>query len=108
MAMLDPVSLAQDLIRCPSVTPKDAGALDLLERALRDLGFVCHRLPFSAPNTPDVDNLFALWGEEGPHFAFAGHSDVVPPGDLKGWTIPPFGAEIHDGFLFGRGADNSG
>lgn len=102
--MLDPISLAQDLIRCPSVTPRDAGALERLQQTLEKLGFECHRLPFSHAGTPDVDNLFAVRGTGGPHFAFAGHTDVVPPGDMAGWTVDPFAAEIHDGWLYGRGA----
>jgi succinyl-diaminopimelate desuccinylase len=102
--MIDPVALAQALIRCPSVTPADAGALDVLEAALAGLGFACHRLPFSAPGTPDVDNLYARWGEGGPHFCFAGHTDVVPPGDRAGWSIDPFAGTIVDGQLYGRGA----
>ena len=95
--MIDPVALAQDLIRRPSVTPADAGALDVLQAALAGLGFVCQRLPFG-----DVDNLYARRGESGPNFCFAGHTDVVPPGD--GWRHAPFDGVIEDGTLFGRGA----
>ncbi len=102
--MLDPVVLAQDLIRCPSVTPADQGALGVLQNVLEPLGFTCHRLKFSAPNTPDVENLYARWGKSGPNFCFAGHTDVVPVGDLRGWTVDPFAAEIIDGQLYGRGA----
>jgi len=102
--MIDPVALAQQLIRCPSVTPDDAGALTALATALERLGFVCHRLRFSAPGTPDVDNLYARWGTGGRHFCFAGHTDVVPVGDRAGWSIDPFAAEIVDGQLYGRGA----
>lgn len=100
----DPVRLAQDLIRCPSVTPADAGALGVLEAALKPLGFRCERLAFSAAGTPDVENLYARWGSTGPNFCFAGHTDVVPVGDEKAWTMPPFGAEIAAGRLYGRGA----
>jgi succinyl-diaminopimelate desuccinylase len=99
---LDPVALTQALIRCPSVTPKDAGALDVLEAALKPLGFVCHRLRFEQEGTPPIDNLYARIGTAAPHFCFAGHSDVVPPGE--GWAHDPFAAEISDGVLFGRGA----
>ena len=99
---LDPVSVTQDLIRCPSVTPDDAGALAVLEAALTGLGFTCERLPFSEPGTPDIDNLYARIGTQAPHFCFAGHTDVVPVG--KGWTVDPFKAEIIDGVLYGRGA----
>ncbi|HEX2591767.1 MAG TPA: succinyl-diaminopimelate desuccinylase [Rhizomicrobium sp.] len=100
---VDPVSLAQDLIRCPSVTPADAGALDVLERALTPLGFVCTRLKFDDP-APAVDNLYARLGTSGPNFCFAGHTDVVPPGDVKLWRSDPYAAEIRGGTLFGRGA----
>jgi len=94
----DPVPLAQALLRCPSVTPADAGAQAVLARALECQGFTVTHLPFGA--TP---NLFARRGTSGPHFCFAGHTDVVPPGE-RGWTSPPFDAEIRDGALFGRGA----
>src|SRR3954465_2470511 len=94
---LDALALAQALIRRPSVTPKDAGALDILERVVKALGFVTHRLPFG-----DVDNLYARRGTEGPHFCFAGRTDVVPVGD--GWKADPFAAEVRDGMLYGRGA----
>ena len=101
---MDPIGLAQDLIRCPSVTPEDAGALDVLQSSLESMGFDCTRLPFSEPGTPDVDNLFAKWGEGRPHLCFAGHTDVVPVGDLDAWSVDPFAAEIRDGLLIGRGA----
>ena len=99
-----PLGLAQSMIRCASVTPKDEGALDVLQRALDFLGFVCHRLPFSQAGTADVDNLYARLGTTGPNFCFAGHTDVVPVGDLKSWTVDPFAGEVIDGFLYGRGA----
>jgi len=98
----DPLGLAQALIRRPSVTPEDAGALTVLEEALTALGFTCHRLRFSDADTPDIDNLYARLGTEAPNLCFAGHTDVVPPGD--GWTTGPFGGEIRDGALYGRGA----
>ncbi len=106
MADVDPVALTQALIRRPSVTPKDEGALGVLEDVLKPLGFTCHRLLFTEPGTPDIDNLYARWGTGGPHFCFAGHMDVVPVGDLKGWTVDPFGGEIVDGHLYGRGASD--
>ena len=96
---IDPVALARDLIRCRSVTPEDGGVLAVLERALAPLGFTCHRLPFAEPGTAEVQNLLAVIGEGGPHFCFAGHTDVVPPGDLAGWTVDPFGAEVIEGWL---------
>src|ERR1700723_412289 len=94
---IDALALAQALIRRPSVTPQDAGALDLLEAVLTQLGFTTHRLPFG-----DVDNLYARRGEDVPHFCFAGHTDVVPVGE--GWKADPFAAEVRDGMLYGRGA----
>ena len=102
--MVDALEFARDLIRCKSVTPADDGALGKLEKRLASLGFTCHRLKFSDADTPDVDNLYARIGNGAPHFCFAGHTDVVPPGNLAGWTVDPFAAEIHDGFLYGRGA----
>jgi succinyl-diaminopimelate desuccinylase len=94
---IDALALAQALIRRPSVTPKDAGALDVLEAVLKELGFVTHRLPFG-----EVDNLYARKGDGAPHFCFAGHTDVVPVGE--GWKADPFAAEVRDGVLYGRGA----
>ena len=96
--MLDPVALAQALIRCPSVTPADAGALDVVAGALDGLGFTVQRLDFAG--TP---NLFARRGSGGHHLCFAGHTDVVPPGEAA-WTTDPFGGELRDGAVFGRGA----
>ncbi|MFZ4807976.1 MAG: succinyl-diaminopimelate desuccinylase [Hyphomicrobiaceae bacterium] len=100
----DPTALAAALIRCPSVTPNEAGALTLLADVLAANGYTCHRAPFSEPGTPDVDNLYARIGSDGPNLCFAGHTDVVPPGDDKAWTHPPFGAVAADGLLYGRGA----
>lgn len=100
--LADPLALAQALIRCPSITPQDAGALDVLESALTALGFTCHRLRFEDAATDPVENLYARLGTEGPNFCYAGHTDVVPVG--TGWTVDPFGAEVIDGSLFGRGA----
>ncbi|MCU0838399.1 MAG: succinyl-diaminopimelate desuccinylase [Rhodospirillales bacterium] len=105
-AALDPLALAQALIRCPSVTPEDAGALDVLEHALKPLGFVCHRLRFESPGTPPVSNLYARLGAGGANFCFAGHTDVVPVGDAASWTCDPFGGEVHNGKLWGRGASD--
>ncbi|HEY9080630.1 succinyl-diaminopimelate desuccinylase [Magnetovibrio sp.] len=102
--LIDPIELTQALIQCPSVTPVDEGALGVLESALTPLGFTCHRLPFAEDGTPDVDNLYARFGDGGPNLCFAGHTDVVPVGDADAWTHPPFGAEIHNGVLYGRGA----
>ena len=100
----DPVALAQALIRCESVTPAEAGALTLLQEMLELAGFQCHRMTFTEPGTADVENLYARFGSDGPNLCFAGHTDVVPPGDEGAWTVPPFAAEIRDGVLYGRGA----
>ncbi|WP_170439816.1 succinyl-diaminopimelate desuccinylase [Ruegeria arenilitoris] len=99
--MTDPVQLTADLIRCPSVTPAEGGALVLLEDILTQAGFTCTRV-----DRGGVCNLFARWGDKGHarSFGFNGHTDVVPVGDEAAWTRPPFGAEIHDGILYGRGA----
>jgi succinyl-diaminopimelate desuccinylase len=106
MALTDPIPLAQALVRCPSVTPEDAGALDMLEDALTELDFICHRLRFEAPDSPAVDNLYARLGTGAPNFCFAGHTDVVPIGDAKLWRHDPFAAEVFDGMLYGRGASD--
>ncbi len=102
--MTDPVKLLQQLIRCPSVTPEEGGAIALLEKLLSKHGFECHRLKFSDKNTPDVENLYARWGNSAPHICFAGHTDVVPVGDPGIWSFDPFGGEIVNGFVCGRGA----
>ena len=102
--MTDALSIARDLIRCPSVTPAEAGALGVLEQALNAAGFTCHRVTFSEPGTADVDNLYARIGTEGQHITFAGHTDVVPPGDENAWSVGAFSGEVKDGFLHGRGA----
>jgi len=101
---LDPVAFTADLIRCPSITPFEGGALDLLQRTLEGMSFICHRLPFSDVDTPDVDNLYARYGTAAPNFCFAGHTDVVPTGPVDEWSADPFLAEIKDGVLIGRGA----
>lgn len=101
---INPVSFAAELIRCPSVTPRDAGALDMLQQALETLGFDCTRLPFEEDGTARVDNLYARYGTGAPHFCFAGHTDVVPVGDADAWQEDPFAGTIKDGALWGRGA----
>ncbi len=106
LALTDPLALAQALIRCPSVTPEDAGCLDVLQQGLETLGFNCHRLTFSEDGTPDIDNLYARLGDQAPNFCYAGHTDVVPVGDTASWTVDPFGAEVIDGVLYGRGASD--
>jgi succinyl-diaminopimelate desuccinylase len=99
----DPIELTRALIRCPSVTPADEGALDVLEGALEALGFACTRLPFGK-GAERVDNLYARLGTAAPNFCFAGHTDVVPVGERSAWSVDPFGAELKDGTLYGRGA----
>ncbi len=104
---IDTIALARELIAKPSVTPRDEGALDVLQRALERIGFACHRLPFgegTSGRNARVDNLFARIGQGSPHFCFAGHTDVVPPGDKTKWTSDPFAGVLRDGFLWGRGA----
>ena len=96
---IDPVDLAQALIRRPSVTPADEGAMDLLERQLDALGFTCRRMKFG-----QIENLYARRGTARPNLCFAGHTDVVPVGDDAAWTAGPFEAQIKDGVLYGRGA----
>lgn len=102
------VRLTQDLVKCPSVTPAEGGALDLLERVLTELGFNCTRLPFGEGEAR-IDNLFARIGSGHPHIAFAGHTDVVPTGDPAAWSCDPFAGEVRDGQIYGRGtADMKG
>ncbi len=101
--LLDPLPLAQALIRRPSVTPEDAGAMSVLEEALKELGFACTRLTFGAEaGRPPIENLYARLGTAGPNFCFAGHTDVVPVG--QGWTTEPFAGDVIEGSLYGRGA----
>jgi succinyl-diaminopimelate desuccinylase len=100
--LTDAVELARALIRRPSVTPRDEGALDVLETALKSLGFTCERMAFEGGDADRVDNLYARLGTAAPNFCFAGHTDVVPVGD--GWTTDPFAADIIDGHIYGRGA----
>lgn len=101
MAAIDPVQLTADLIRCPSVTPEEGGALVVLEKTLTEAGFTCTRV-----DRGDVSNLFARWGAKGHArtFGFNGHTDVVPIGDAAAWSMNPFGADVKDGIMFGRGA----
>ena len=105
---VDVIELTRALVRCESVTPREAGALQQLERTLSSLGFACERMDFKEAGADDVANLYARIGpgsgKGGRHFCFAGHSDVVPVGDLSAWTIGPFSAELAAGYLFGRGA----
>ena len=102
--MTDALTIARDLLRCPSVTPADAGALGVLEKLLGDTGFEVHRVTFSEPGAADIDNLYARIGTGAPHITFAGHTDVVPPGDETAWTHGAFAGDVKDGMLYGRGA----
>jgi succinyl-diaminopimelate desuccinylase len=99
-----PLGLAQALIRCPSVTPAEGGALAFIATVLGDAGFEVHRPVFSEPGTPEVENLYARWGSGHPYLLFAGHTDVVPPGESDRWRHDPFGGAIEAGELYGRGA----
>ncbi|MHC8507841.1 MAG: succinyl-diaminopimelate desuccinylase [Rhodospirillales bacterium] len=103
---LNPGALATALMRRPSITPRDEGVLDTAAKALESAGFTCHRLTFSEPGTEPVDNLFAERGAGGPVLGFAGHTDVVPPGDAALWAHDPFDPQVRDGFLYGRGASD--
>lgn len=102
--VLDPVASLKALVACPSVTPEEGGALSYLADTLTGLGFKVDRVVFSEPGTPDVENLFATIGSRPPHLVFAGHTDVVPPGEASRWSHPPFAGETDGGLLFGRGA----
>ncbi|SCW36865.1 succinyldiaminopimelate desuccinylase [Rhizobium mongolense subsp. loessense] len=104
MTATDPVANLQALIRCPSVTPAEGGALSALDAMLSPLGFKVDKVKATEAGTPDIENLYARLGSDGPHLMFAGHTDVVPVGDEAAWTHPPFAAEISGGELFGRGA----
>jgi succinyl-diaminopimelate desuccinylase len=104
--MSDPVPLLRALIRCRSVTPDEAGAIQFAARTLAEAGFSTKELRFSAPGTPDVDNLFAKFGTGRKHFCFAGHVDVVPPGNETSWTYPPFEGAVAQGLVYGRGASD--
>jgi succinyl-diaminopimelate desuccinylase len=100
----DALAIARDLLRCPSITPAEGGALGVLENILRTAGFEVHRVTFSESGTYDVENLYARIGTGGPHITFAGHTDVVPAGDEKAWSHGAFAGDVKDGILYGRGA----
>ena len=102
--MTDALTITRDLVRCPSVTPKDAGALGVLDKLLKDAGFTTHRVTFSEPGVADIDNLYARIGTAAPHIMFAGHTDVVPAGDEAKWSHGAFAGDVKDGVLYGRGA----
>lgn len=100
------LTLASDLIRCPSVTPQSAGVMDVLQATLTPLGFEVHRITFSGDGEADTENLYARLGTASPNFCFAGHTDVVPAGDEAAWTSPPFEPTLKDGMLYGRGTQD--
>ncbi len=100
----DPVAIARDLIRCRSVTPEEGGAIGYLQAVLGQAGFTVHRTTFAEPGTAPIENLYARIGSEGPNLVFAGHTDVVPPGDEAAWRHPPFAGEVAGDKLYGRGA----
>src|SRR5271170_3725637 len=100
----DPVAIARDLIRCPSVTPEEGGALAYLHDVLAKAGFAVHRMTFAEPGTAPVENLYARIGDKKPNLMFAGHTDVVPPGDEAAWNHAPFAGEVAGDKLYGRGA----
>ena len=100
----DPVAIARDLLRCRSVTPAEGGALAFLQTTLQAAGFAVHRMTFHEPGADDVENLYARIGSTAPNLVFAGHTDVVPPGDETAWRHAPFDAEVDNGELYGRGA----
>ena len=99
MPQLDPIALTQDLIRRPSVTPADEGAMDIVQRTLEGLGFACRLMKFG-----EIENLYARYGTASPNLCFAGHTDVVPVGDAAAWSREAFAADIVDGMLIGRGS----
>lgn len=103
-APTDPVALAAELIRRPSVTPRDEGALGVLAERLERLGFACHPLTFEEEGHDPIANLYARFGSGRPNLCFAGHTDVVPTGAVEAWSFEPFGAVLKDGVLCGRGA----
>ena len=100
----DPAAITRDLVRCRSVTPEEGGALAYLHELLAKAGFTVHLMTFAEPGTAPVENLFARIGTEKPNLAFAGHTDVVPPGDEASWRHSPFAGEIEGDMLYGRGA----
>jgi succinyl-diaminopimelate desuccinylase len=100
----DPVEIARELVRCPSVTPEEGGAIAYLQRVLVGAGFEVHRIMFTEPGYDNIENLYARIGTGAPHFVFAGHTDVVPPGEESLWSYAPFAGEISEEVLFGRGA----
>jgi succinyl-diaminopimelate desuccinylase len=106
MKNFDELQLSKDLIRFPSITPVDAGAINYLAKKLRQLGFNCKILEFKDKKNPTIKNLYARLGDKQPNLCYAGHTDVVPPGNIKDWTINPFKPAVKNNYLIGRGAND--
>ena len=104
--IIDEIKITQELIKKPSVTPKDVGAMNVVASSLKKLGFKCKMMSFQEKGTEKIINLYARYGSQSPNLCFAGHTDVVPPGDLPSWSSDPFGAKIKNGYLFGRGVSD--
>ena len=106
MAIINELQLSKDLIRFPSVTPKDAGAIKFLSKKLKKLGFNCKILEFKDKKSKPIKNLYSRIGKKGPNLCYAGHTDVVPPGNINDWTINPFKPSVKKNYLIGRGAND--
>ena len=106
MAIVDEIKLSKELIRFPSVTPVDAGAIAFLSKKLKSLGFKCKILEFKDKKSKSIKNLYARLGTKQPNICYAGHTDVVPPGNYKDWTVNPFKPIIKNNYLIGRGAND--
>ena len=106
MAKINELKLAKDLIKFPSITPKDAGAINFLSKQLKALGFNCKILEFKDKKSKPIKNLYARFGNKNPNLCYAGHTDVVPPGNIKDWTVDPFKPSVKNNHLIGRGAND--
>ena len=106
MTIINELQLSKDLIRFPSVTPKDAGAIKFLSKKLKKLGFNCKILEFKGKGSKPIKNLYARIGKKRPNLCYAGHTDVVPPGNFKDWTVNPFKPIVKKNYLIGRGAND--
>ena len=106
MTLINELQLSKDLIRFPSITPKDAGVIKFLSKKLKNLGFNCKILDFKGNGSKPVKNLYARIGKKGPNLCYAGHTDVVPPGNIKDWTVNPFRPTVKSNYLIGRGAND--
>ena len=106
MKIYNELQLAKELMKFPSVTPVDAGTINFLAKKLRSIGFKCKILEFKSKNSKTIKNLYARLGKTKPNFCYAGHTDVVPPGNLKDWTVNPFKPAVKRNYLIGRGAND--